>query len=152
MNKALRLGAFGTLMGLVVFGVAGADPAYAATPACHTSANYFISTYVRTILPTVSTSNDSITCIMNQGTDDYSGTSALQDTLNYCYGKKLASDAIYGPNTAAALKSVQSKLGISADGIYGPQTRDAMNWMFWSSLYNSKVTCQKAKGGSINGL
>jgi peptidoglycan hydrolase-like protein with peptidoglycan-binding domain len=70
------------------------------------------------------------TCYMNQGWQDFlSGpVTALQLSLNYCYGMGLVVDGKFGPATAAALRSVQSVEGIPADGIYGPQTRDNMKW------------------------
>ena len=46
----------------------------------------------------------------------------LQIDLNNCYGKNLAVDGIYGPNTENAVKSVQSNEGVPVDGVYGPMT------------------------------
>ena len=61
----------------------------------------------------------------------------LQRNLNFCYGSKLAVDGIYGSNTRAMVKAVQSKHKLVADGIYGPKTRSAMNWRLYSSATRS---------------
>ncbi|WP_443049893.1 peptidoglycan-binding domain-containing protein [Streptomyces sp. NBC_00287] len=54
--------------------------------------------------------------------------SALQFTLNKCYGAGLAVDGEYGPATRSAVITVQNRVGVAADGEYGPNTRDAMKW------------------------
>ncbi|MGW0218821.1 peptidoglycan-binding domain-containing protein [Micromonospora chokoriensis] len=51
----------------------------------------------------------------------------LQTNLNTCYRKGLTVDGDFGGKTRDALKSVQSALGIASDGVYGPQTARAMN-------------------------
>ncbi|MFE0923578.1 peptidoglycan-binding protein [Streptomyces nigra] len=58
----------------------------------------------------------------------FGALSALQFTLNKCYGAGLAVDGAYGPATRAAVTSVQQRVGVAADGDYGPATRSAMNW------------------------
>ena len=50
-----------------------------------------------------------------------SAVEALQRQLN-AHGANLAVDSDFGPLTAAAVKSYQSKHGLSVDGIAGPQT------------------------------
>jgi peptidoglycan hydrolase-like protein with peptidoglycan-binding domain len=54
---------------------------------------------------------------------------ALQRQLN-AHGAKLTVDGDFGPLTAAAVKSYQSKHGLGVDGIAGPQT--------WSSLVGGR--------------
>ncbi|GGT23952.1 peptidoglycan-binding domain-containing protein [Streptomyces chromofuscus] len=71
-------------------------------------------------------------CYLKYGSQN-SGVSALQFSLNKCYGAGLAVDGIYGNATRAAVVSLQQRLGIGVDGEYGPQTRDAMNWSYRTS-------------------
>ena len=49
---------------------------------------------------------------------------SLQKFLNWYGNYKLAVDGKCGPKTTAAIKSFQSKNGLTADGIYGPKTAD----------------------------
>ncbi|MEU4293946.1 peptidoglycan-binding domain-containing protein [Kribbella sp. NPDC026596] len=89
----------------------------------------------------------STTCNLMYGDDPDRGSTrygdpdtairVLQRNLNFCYGSKLAVDDIYGSNTRAMVKAVQSKHKLVADGIYGPKTRSAMNWRLYSSATNS---------------
>lgn len=46
----------------------------------------------------------------------------LQQDLNYILGTKLATDCIFGANTASALKQFQKKYGLVVDGIYGKKS------------------------------
>lgn len=50
----------------------------------------------------------------------------LQQELNQVLGLNLTVDGIIGPNTKAAIKQFQQKVGLTPDGIYGPQTADAL--------------------------
>ncbi|WP_162465632.1 peptidoglycan-binding domain-containing protein [Streptomyces taklimakanensis] len=54
--------------------------------------------------------------------------SAIQRSLRYCYGRDIVVDGVFGDKTLAALKNVQSRIGVASDGVYGPRTRDAMSW------------------------
>lgn len=67
--------------------------------------------------------------------DNNAGVRTLQAAINACYGTKLTVDGDFGPNTRAALKSVQAaenRAGanprLTVDGLYGPNTRTAMKW------------------------
>lgn len=46
----------------------------------------------------------------------------VQILLNAKIGTKLAKDGFYGPKTAAAVKTYQSKNGLAVDGMAGPKT------------------------------
>ena len=59
----------------------------------------------------------------SQGSD----VSQLQEFINFATGSNLTVDGQYGPKTQAAVKQLQSQLGITADGIVGPQTTKALN-------------------------
>ena len=49
---------------------------------------------------------------------------ALQSSLNASeHGISIAVDGIYGPETEAAVRKVQTDHGLVVDGIVGPQTR-----------------------------
>jgi peptidoglycan hydrolase-like protein with peptidoglycan-binding domain len=92
--------------------------------------------------PSVSASG-STNCNLMYGDSPHRGSSrsgdpdlairTLQRNLNYCYGSHLAVDGMYGSNTRAAVKAVQSKHKLTADGIYGPKTRSAMNWRLFKN-------------------
>lgn len=56
-----------------------------------------------------------------------SDVSQLQEFINFATGSNLTVDGQYGPKTQAAVKQLQSQLGITADGIVGPQTTKALN-------------------------
>lgn len=56
-----------------------------------------------------------------------SQVSQLQEFINFATGSNLTVDGQYGPKTQAAVKQLQSQLGITADGIVGPQTTKALN-------------------------
>ncbi|ORY63522.1 uncharacterized protein BCR38DRAFT_410429 [Pseudomassariella vexata] len=67
-------------------------------------------------------------CIMNEGAAG-SGVKSVQVAYNHCYGSGLAEDGDYGPNTKAAVKTIQRGIGgLDIDGIYGPKTGAKMNY------------------------
>lgn len=47
---------------------------------------------------------------------------------NRCYNRGLTVDARYGPKTKAAVKYMQSILGVTQDGVWGSKTGSKMNW------------------------
>lgn len=79
----------------------------------------------------------SLNCHLYKGTSG-TGVRQLQATLNECYGPRhesggikkfstaLVTDGQFGSATEAALKAVQSYVGVKADGSYGPTTRTKM--------------------------
>jgi peptidoglycan hydrolase-like protein with peptidoglycan-binding domain len=73
-------------------------------------------------------SSESVTCELEEGSDDEEAVSALQDALNRCNGQNIAVDGDYGQATTQAVARVQAAHGLPADGAYGPATRDAMQW------------------------
>ena len=46
----------------------------------------------------------------------------LQRTLNYLLDEHLTVDGVFGAKTEAAVKALQTKLGLTADGVVGPKT------------------------------
>ena len=52
---------------------------------------------------------------------------SIQIALNATPGKpRLVEDGVFGPATAAAVKTIQGHLGVTVDGICGPQTQSAL--------------------------
>jgi peptidoglycan hydrolase-like protein with peptidoglycan-binding domain len=78
-------------------------------------------------VPTVGNNTWNANCQLSIGNDS-SAVTYLQLTLDSCYNAGLTQDGDFGPATQAALKAVQSRIGVSVDGIYGPNTRTAMEW------------------------
>jgi len=64
-------------------------------------------------------------CWMDRGSFS-AAVRALQRSLVYCWGKAIAIDSDYGPQTSAAVASLQTGLGVRRDGVYGPQTAAAI--------------------------
>lgn len=122
-------------------GVAGsiqaAGPAQAVT-ACN-SWNYVrnVSNGANIVPIYSSGTTRSLNCHLYKGTSG-DGVRQLQMTLNECYGPypssggvkrfstALVVDGKFGSATEAALKTVQSYVGVTADGWYGPTTRTKM--------------------------
>lgn len=50
----------------------------------------------------------------------------LQRTLNYLLDEHLIVDGVFGAKTEAAVKSLQTKLGLTVDGVVGPKTWAAL--------------------------
>ncbi|WP_217168758.1 peptidoglycan-binding protein [Streptomyces sp. AC512_CC834] len=73
--------------------------------------------------------NGNVDCYMNRGAQS-KAVSALQTTLNKCYGRNLDVDGIFGNNTRNALIYAQGREDISADGGYGKQTRTNIKWAY----------------------
>ncbi|MBW8705482.1 Zinc D-Ala-D-Ala carboxypeptidase [Streptomyces sp. MBT84] len=72
-----------------------------------------------------------VNCLMRRGNTG-GGVHYLQEVLRDQYGYNIAVDGDFGPATESALKSLQSRLHITADGVYGPQTRDSICWpLYW---------------------
>lgn len=107
------------LAGGGVFALMPAQPAAAALGHCNTTSSWLLMAR-----PSVA-STGALDCVMGQGSNS-SAVRALQATLRVCFGKNIAVDSDFGPNTRAALVSVQQSLRISADGVYGPQSFGAM--------------------------
>jgi peptidoglycan hydrolase-like protein with peptidoglycan-binding domain len=78
-------------------------------------------------VPTVGSNTFQPNCQLAQSNDS-SAVTALQETLNACYGYDLSEDGDFGPATRAAVEGMQADIGVSADGIYGPNTRTAMKF------------------------
>ncbi|NUT32888.1 MAG: peptidoglycan-binding protein [Hamadaea sp.] len=65
-------------------------------------------------------------CTLYQGIYNNEAVRHLQESMNLCYGMGLAEDGDFGSGTKAALREVQSRIGVTADGQYGVYTRDKM--------------------------
>lgn len=74
-----------------------------------------------------STSAGYFDCYLESGNVSVA-VSALQETLNVCYGQGLVVDGNFGPATYNALMYAQSVEGIGVDGVYGPTTRSNIEW------------------------
>ncbi|MET8583522.1 peptidoglycan-binding domain-containing protein [Streptomyces collinus] len=108
-------------------GVAAAPSATAASASCSTYTTVYQGSYSAWV---PSTGGGSVNCIMGSGSSG-DGVQQLQYTLYYCYGLDTGGiDGVYGAKTATAVRTVQSRNGLSPDGIYGPDTRNAMLWRF----------------------
>lgn len=77
-------------------------------------------------------------CILETGNNSRA-VEILQNHLNRCYGRGIATDGAFGPATYNALIAVQRQIGASADGVYGPGTRGLMNF-FASNLTCNRIT------------
>lgn len=71
------------------------------------------------------------------------GVIALQKAINACYTLGLTVDGKYGSNTAAAVKEVQRRAGVSQDGTYGPTTKNAMLWPWYDKYTGAGKGCHK---------
>jgi peptidoglycan hydrolase-like protein with peptidoglycan-binding domain len=108
-------------------------PAMATTTASCTSASlYTVSHWYVGEIPSIGWNTKKDNCLLGLGNQSV-GVSSLQHTLRSCYGRKIATDGIFGPETQAALQYAQRAEHIPADGVYGPQTRDHIRWV---DVYN----------------
>jgi murein L,D-transpeptidase YcbB/YkuD len=115
--------------------VALGGPAQAATSNCDSDYDYAVTSTYWTALPIhtlKSTGQGTTHCVLSTTTPNtqtlYRAVMDIQLALNACYGYNLSPDGSFGPQTAATLKAVQKRIGVSADGVYGPQTGAAMKW------------------------
>jgi murein L,D-transpeptidase YcbB/YkuD len=77
-------------------------------------------------------SSGSINCILSNGNNS-SAVTAVQKTMNLAANgsQGLKVDGIWGANTTAAMKRVQTRAGAKpVDGVYGPVTREKMVWQY----------------------
>jgi len=105
--------------------------ALAAYPTCNDY--YYVPVKNSTVsaqFPYFSTvrAGSSLSCVLETGNTG-NGVRALQNTLNRCYGKGLATDGVFGNGTYNALLQVQRLAGTTVDGVYGPGTRNAIRWL-----------------------
>ena len=96
--------------------------ASASTAQCTIYGRWYAG-YIPLYMPT--TSSGSPSCFLAAG-DNSGAVRSLQEALNSCNGKSLATDGIYGSATKSAVIAIQKKYGLTQDGVYGPQT---MSWM-----------------------
>ncbi|SDC23261.1 peptidoglycan-binding domain-containing protein [Actinokineospora iranica] len=95
---------------------ADGDLGAAATPTCTVKWDY---------QPALA--NRSKNCVLGVG--NYGpAVRALQESLRYCYGQKIAIDGDFGRGTRSALITVQRRVKVTADGVYGPNTNKKMKW------------------------
>ncbi len=99
-------------------------PAHAASISCTSSVDKPTSNGAHfAAIPSV---NGSLNCVLGYGNQSGAVT-ALQLTLNRCFGAGLTVDGIFGVNTRAAVETAQGIVGVKTDGVYGPNTRNAFN-------------------------
>ncbi|MFE5946459.1 peptidoglycan-binding protein [Streptomyces sp. NPDC056480] len=112
----------------VALGVVGTAPtASAADGWCSRTVEVTRNGY-RAAVP--ATAGGSTSCVMGRGSSG-SQVEALQFALSICNDLYLSSDGSYGPQTEAAVRTVQSRNNLSADGVYGPNTRNATSWRWY---------------------
>lgn len=77
-------------------------------------------------------------CYLDIDQNNYSSAAhTLQISLSRCEGLSLSWDGYFGPGTASALRSFQSRNGLVADGVYGPATGAKIRW------YNENGGCAR---------
>ncbi len=114
--------------------------ASAATSTCNSYHRYWnISGTTYSDVPSV-TSGGSTSCVLGVGNSGI-GVNKLQKSIKYCYNSSIVVDGSYGPATKAAVRAIQSSLGITADGVYGPQTRSKMQFIFIAQSTGQPFTC-----------
>ncbi|GGK67751.1 peptidoglycan-binding domain-containing protein [Streptomyces flaveus] len=119
-------------------GLATATPAAAYAGYCNGQIDKTISNSgVHAKIPAY---NGNVDCYMNKGAQS-KAVSALQTTLNRCYGRSLDVDGIFGNATKNALIYAQGKENISADGGYGTQTRTNIKWAYQYSGGTGQWSC-----------
>lgn len=96
---------------------------------CNTVLGYYATQVPIRSDPYAAPGSDPTDCYMSLYTGSKVAVRALQDSLYGCYRLPVALDGSFGPKTQAALKLVQTTLGIEADGIYGNQSRDHMRFL-----------------------
>jgi peptidoglycan hydrolase-like protein with peptidoglycan-binding domain len=69
------------------------------------------------------------------------GVRALQKNVNSCYGKALDLDSGFGPDTRAALRDVQDRIGAAVDGVYGRETMLKMKWARYNNETGARHDC-----------
>jgi peptidoglycan hydrolase-like protein with peptidoglycan-binding domain len=126
MKSGRRLAATVAATVALAGAVAAAFPgsASASTPQC-TTYGHWNAGYITLYMPT--TSSGGPTCYLATG-DNSGAVRSLQEALNSCYGKSLATDGIYGSLTRSAVIAIQKKYGLTQDGVYGPNTRERMGF------------------------
>jgi peptidoglycan hydrolase-like protein with peptidoglycan-binding domain len=86
-----------------------------------------------------STSSAGFSCVLESGVNSQ-GVSALQQTLNKCYGRSLVVDGAFGPATYNALMYAQGVAGIAVDGVYGSGSRKNLKWWGGGSVCTKGTT------------
>ncbi|MFF5436381.1 peptidoglycan-binding protein [Streptomyces achromogenes] len=105
---------------LVTAPAAGAADGYCTTTTAVSRGDYGV------LIP--ATSSGSTSCVMSRG---FTGgqVEALQFALRICHGLDTGGiDGVYGARTEAAVRALQSAIGLTADGIYGANTRNVLQW------------------------
>jgi hypothetical protein len=87
------------------------------------------------------------TCLIGPNTSRQNeGVKQLQRSANLCYGRNLVVDGTWGPNTSAAIKHIQQKVGLSQnqrDGVYGPQTHNGSSGVSSKTGMGHHKMCDK---------
>ncbi|WP_328843149.1 peptidoglycan-binding domain-containing protein [Streptomyces sp. NBC_00258] len=144
MNRnRFKVGAISAVIGVLSTLLVGltASPASAATPQCNWAQ---ITTFSALpsgryqYLPTFSGSGGyNYHCWMAYGTRN-AGVAALQGAINLCYNSipDIDVDRVYGNDTLAAVRAVQTQHRIKVDGEYGPDTYAAMKFPLYRIVDN----------------
>jgi hypothetical protein len=101
------------MLGAAAVGVLPATAAD-ATPVCTT-----VRDYRHAMMP--ATDSGSLFCHLQRGNFSLA-VGYLQAALKHCYGQNIATDSDFGPATEHALKVAQAVEKIATDGVYGPET------------------------------
>ncbi|MFE5946460.1 peptidoglycan-binding protein [Streptomyces sp. NPDC056480] len=133
------LAAFGTAA-VVFAGVISTAPAASAADGwCGSTVDVSRNGY-STLVP--STTSGSTSCVMGRGSSG-DPVSELQRALAICHNLDVgAIDGVYGARTEAAVRTLQSRNGLSPDGVYGPNTRNAVSWR-WYAYPSGGGTCAR---------
>ncbi|MDR0594990.1 MAG: peptidoglycan-binding protein [Bifidobacteriaceae bacterium] len=87
------------------------------------------------------------TCLIGPNTAAQNeGVRQLQRSANLCYGRSLQVDGTWGPNTAAAIKHIQTQVGLTVsqrDGVYGPQTHNGSSGVSASTGMSHHLYCNR---------
>lgn len=124
-----------------VFGgmVSIAPTASAADGWCTTTVGVDRGGY-HTLVP--ATSSGSTSCLMGKGSSG-EAVEALQLALVICHGLDTGGiDGVYGGQTVAAVRTLQSQTGLYPDGVYGPDTRGKVSWR-WYASQGAGATCAR---------
>ncbi|MFT4218084.1 MAG: peptidoglycan-binding domain-containing protein [Micropruina sp.] len=135
----IRTGLVALIGGVLSVGaVVAAPPASAVTyPSCNGAdwQTVWVGGFPLEFQAPVVTSSGTLNCVLGSGNQG-SAVKALQKEIKQTYYVNLgysqaniSADSIYGADTKAAVKKIQTIHGVTPkDGIYGPKTRAKMCW------------------------
>jgi hypothetical protein len=95
--------------------------------------------------PTLTDSDQNITCIVAPSSTNIWVNFTVQRTLNACYNQTLAIDGVIGPATVESIRGAQryeilfENANITVDGLIGPGTSNVFNWLGTRADLNTGV-------------